>query len=97
MAYCTEFAVFTVEKENHARVIELSEQLFAEMNNDRKVLISHEILRKTDNNDEICWYLVWLDEDAVNENAQKWSSLPSSAELESLVGDRLYYGHFVNV
>ncbi len=97
MAHCTEFAVFTVEKENHARVIELSEQLFAEMNNDRKVLISHEILRKTDNNDEICWHLVWLDEDAVNENAQKWSSFPSSAELESLVGDRLYYGHFVNV
>jgi len=95
MAYCTEFAVFTVEKENQPRVIELSERLFNEMNNERKVLISHDILRKTDNNEEICWHLVWLDEEAVKENTQKWSSFPSSAELESLVGERLYYGHFL--
>jgi len=95
MAYCTEFAVFTVEKENQPRVIELSERLFNEMNSERKVLISHDILRKTDNNEEICWHLVWLDEEAVKENTQKWSSFPSSAELESLVGERLYYGHFL--
>jgi hypothetical protein len=97
MEHCTEFAVFTVEKENQARVIELSEQLFYEMNRERNVLISHEILRKTDNNEEVCWHLVWLDEEAVKENSQKWSSFPSSAELESLVGERLYYGHFMKV
>ncbi|NQZ21803.1 MAG: hypothetical protein HRT53_07045 [Colwellia sp.] len=97
MTHCSEFAVFTVEKEKQARVIELSEQLFCEMNSERKVLISHEILRKTDNNAELCWHLVWLDEQAVKENAQRWSSFPSSAELESLVGERLYYGHFLKV
>ena len=97
MAHCSEFAVFTVEIEKQARVIELSKQLFAEMNSDRKVLVSHEILRKTDNNEEICWHLIWLDEEAVKENNQKWPSFPSSAELESLVGERLYYGHFLKL
>lgn len=97
MSYCSEFAVFTVEIEKQARVIELSKQLFAEMNSDRKVLVSHEILRKTDNNEEICWHLIWLDEEAVKENNQKWPSFPSSAELESLVGERLYYGHFLKL
>jgi hypothetical protein len=97
MSYCNEFAVFSVIKKNQKRVIELSESLFAEMNNERDVLISHSILQKTDNNEEICWHLVWLDEEVVKENAKKWSSFPSSAELESLVGERLYYGHFVNM
>jgi quinol monooxygenase YgiN len=97
MSHCTEFAVFTVKKEKQARVIELSERLFGEMNSEKKVLISHDILRKTDNDEEICWHLIWRDEDAVKENAQKWSSFPSSPELESLVGERLYYGHFVKV
>ena len=97
MRYCSEFAVFSVAKENQARVIELSELLFIEMNHERKVLISHEILRKTDNDEEICWHLIWLDEQAVNENSQKWSTFPSSAELVSLVGKRLYYGHFLAV
>jgi len=95
MTYCSEIAVFSVSKENQAKVIELSEQLFCEMNSDREVLISHEILRKTDNKEELCWHLVWLDEQAVKENSLKWSSFPSSAELESLVGERLYYGHFL--
>ncbi len=73
MAHCSEFAVFSVKKENQTRVIALSEQLFDEMNSEKKVLISHEILLKTDNNEEICWHLVWLDEEAVKENSQKWS------------------------
>ena len=97
MTHCTEFAVFKVIKENQARVVELSERLFGEMNNQRERLVSHEILRKTDNDEEICWHLIWRDEEAVKENSQQWSSFPSSAELELLVGERLYYGHFLKL
>ncbi|TWX57743.1 hypothetical protein [Colwellia hornerae] len=97
MPYCHEFAVFSVSKENQQRVIELSELLFAEMNNENAVLISHNILLKTDNDEEICWQLVWLNEAVVEENAKKWPSFPSSAELESLVGARLYYGYFLAI
>lgn len=95
MPHCSEFAVFSVIKENQKRVIELSELLFKEMHNEREVLISHHILRKTDNAEEICWQLVWLNEEVVAENNKNWSKFPSSAELESLVGERLYYGHFL--
>jgi len=97
MPHCHEFAVFTVKKESQARVIELSQSLFKEMNSDKKILVSHEILEKTDNEEEICWHLVWINQTTVEENKQKWSTFPSSAELESLVGERLYYGHFVAV
>jgi hypothetical protein len=97
MPHCHEFAVFSVVKKNQKRVIELSELLFEEMNNERGALISHEILRKTDNDQEICWQLVWLKEKVVEENNKAWSTFPSSAELESLVGERLYYGHFLTV
>ena len=97
MPYCHEFAVFYVEKINQKRVIELSELLFQEMNSDGEVLISHRILIKTDNEEEICWQLVWLNEAVVEDNAKKWSTFPSSAELESLVGNKLYYGHFLAI
>jgi len=97
MPFCHEFAVFSVIKENQKRVIELSELLFKEMNNEREVLISHNILRKTENNEEICWQLVWLNEEVVEDNNKNWSTFPSSAELESLVGEKLYYGHFLTV
>jgi hypothetical protein len=97
MSHCTEFAVFTVAKENQTRVIELSEALFKEMNSEREVLISHKILRKTDNEEEICWQLVWLNEEVVAENNKNWATFPSSAELESLVGGKLYYGHFLTI
>jgi hypothetical protein len=97
MPHCHEFAVFAVVKENQARVIELSKSLFKEMNNDKQRLVSHKVLEKTDNNEEICWHLVWINKTAVEENKQKWSTFPSSAELESLVGERLYYGHFIAV
>jgi len=97
MPHCHEFAVFSVIKENQARVIELSKLLFEEMNNEREVLISHDILRKKENDKEICWQLVWLNEAVVEENNKNWSTFPSSAELESLVGEKLYYGHFLTV
>ncbi|MFT6900219.1 MAG: hypothetical protein ACJAXS_000381 [Colwellia sp.] len=97
MSHCHEFAVFSVIKANQKRVIELSQRLFEEMNSERNILVSHNIFVKTDNDEEISWQLVWLNEKAVAENAQKWTTFPSSSELESLVGERLYYGYFLAI
>lgn len=97
MATCTEFAVFEVSKNNLARVLKLSELLFEEINTMNDNIIAHEILVKTDNEEEICWHLTWANEDAVKESSNNWANYPSSAELESLVGKKLYYGHFVSV
>jgi len=95
MSHCSEFAVFQVSKENLARVIELSESLFREINALEKVIISHEILQKTDDPQEICWHLIWSSEESVKLTAQKWTTFPSSKSLESLVDEKRYYGHFV--
>ncbi|MGB5444535.1 MAG: hypothetical protein WBM99_03425 [Psychromonas sp.] len=97
MSSCTEFAVFEVSKDNLKRVLQLSESLFQEINAGEKVIISHEILRKTDNDDEICWHLIWSSPEAALATSKKWSLYPSSSELESLVGNKLYYGHFVSI
>ncbi|MBU2872230.1 hypothetical protein [Colwellia sp. E2M01] len=97
MTRCTEFAVFEVKKENLARVMALSELLFSEINSENKNIIKHEILVKTDNEEEICWHLTWANEAAVKASSEQWSTYPSSAEIEYLVGKKLYYGHFVDV
>ncbi len=97
MSRCTEFAVFEVSKENLKRVVQLSESLFGEINAGEKIIISHEILRKTDNPEEICWHLTWSSVEAVKSASKKWASYPSSSELESLVGKKLYYGHFLSM
>lgn len=105
MPTCTEFAVFEVKKTNLVRIIALSELLFIEINIDHKNIIAHEILVKTDNLNEhvdadmkeICWHLTWANIAAVEESSTKWSTYPSAAEIESLVGKKLYYGHFVAV
>lgn len=97
MTTCTEFAVFEVAKENIAQVITLSETLFSEINADQQNIIAHEILVKTDNAEEICWHLTWASLDAVKLTTAKWSSYPSAKAIESLVGKRHYYGHFVKV
>ena len=101
MSTCTEFAVFEVKKANLARVIALSESLFIEINAEQENIIAHEILVKTDNLDEdteeICWHLTWANIAAVEASSTKWSSYPSAAEIERLVGKKLYYGHFVAV
>lgn len=97
MSSCTEFAVFAVSKDNLKRVVELSKSLFLEINAAQKVIIYHEILRKTDNDQEICWHLIWSSPEAVKSTSKKWSTFPSANELESLVGKKLYYGHFVSV
>jgi len=97
MSTCTEFAVFEVEEANLARVLALSESLFIEINAEQENIIAHEILVKTDNAEELCWHLTWVNIEAVEASSTKWSTYPSAAEIESLVGKKLYYGHFVGV
>ena len=93
----TEFAVFEVEEANLTRVIALSESLFIEINAEQDNIIAHEILVKTDNAEEICWHLTWVNVEAVEACSTQWSTYPSAAEIERLVGKKLYYGHFVSV
>lgn len=97
MSTCTEFAVFEVEEANLARVLALSESLFIEINAEQENIIAHEILVKTDNAEEVCWHLTWANIEAVETSSTKWSTYPSAAEIERLVGKKLYYGHFVAV
>ncbi|OUR61290.1 hypothetical protein A9Q74_08900 [Colwellia sp. 39_35_sub15_T18] len=97
MSHCSEFAIFKVPKENIPRVIELSLLIFNEMNASETVIIAHEILQKIDNEEELCWHLTWVSEEAVKLTTEKWPSFPSTKELESLVGENAYYGHFIRV
>lgn len=97
MSTCTEFAVFEVDEANLTRVVALSESLFIEINAEHKNIIAHEILVKTDNAEEICWHLTWANVEAVKCCSTQWSTYPSAAEIERLVGKKLYYGHFVAV
>jgi len=97
MSSCSEFAIFKVSKENIARVIELSLSLINEMNSDEIVVSSHEILQKTDNEEELCWHLTWVSQEAAQLTTEKWPYFPSTKELESLVGEKVYYGHFIDV
>ncbi|AGH80894.1 hypothetical protein PCNPT3_04760 [Psychromonas sp. CNPT3] len=97
MSHCSEFAIFKVSKKNIPRVIALSLLIIQEINASEKVVIAHEILQKTDQEEELCWHLTWVNQEAVALIAKKWSSFPSSKELESLVGEKLYYGHFIRM
>ncbi|RGP39554.1 hypothetical protein [Colwellia ponticola] len=113
MSTCTEFAVFEVKKANVVRVLAVSERLFSEINAEQESIIAHEILVKTANSDkhvnqhftdadsedvqEICWHLTWANVAAVEASSSKWSSYPSAAAIEALVGKKLYYGHFVAI
>jgi hypothetical protein len=97
MSYCSEFAIFKVSKENIPRVIELSLSIFTEMNLNEKVIISHDILQKTDNEEELCWHLTWVSKEAAKSTTEQWPSFPSTKEFQSLVGENIYYGHFTSV
>lgn len=108
MSTCTEFAVFEVKKANLARVLAVSESLFSEINAEQENIIAHQILVKTNVNQhsnkdedegtqEICWHLTWANIAAVEASSSKWLSYPSAAEIEGLVGKKIYYGHFVAV
>ncbi|WP_448563323.1 hypothetical protein [Thalassotalea ganghwensis] len=95
MSICSEFAVFKVSKENKSRIIELSLSIFKEMNANGTVITAHEILQKTDNENELCWHLTWISQEAAKETTAQWPSFPSTKEFQSLVGDNVYYGHFI--
>jgi hypothetical protein len=97
MSNCSEFAIFKVSKENIPRVIELSLLVIKEINSKETVITFHEILQKNDNEEELCWHLTWVSEEAVKLTAEKWSLFPSTKELESLVSEKVYYGHFIDV
>ena len=113
MPTCIEIAVFEVAKSNLARVLEVSETLFSEINAEQKNIVAHEILVKAalakdnlkeisadssiEGLQEVCWHLTWANAEAVQASKSKWSTYPSSAEIERLVGKKLYYGHFVSV
>jgi len=96
MSNCTEFAVFRVTKDNRKRVIELSKAIFSEMNAKEKVITSYQILQKTDNSEEICWHLTWISAEIAKSTTEKWPTFPSTKEFQSLVGENVYYGHFIN-
>ncbi len=97
MSICTEFAVFKVAKENIPRVITLSNLIFSEMNSSKIVISSHEVLQKTDNEEEICWHLTWVNAEIAKQTTSLWPSFPSTKEFQSLVGENIYYGHFIGV
>ncbi|BCE03836.1 hypothetical protein [Marinicellulosiphila megalodicopiae] len=94
---CKEIAIFKVSKTNFDRVMVLSENIFKEMNADEMVITDYEIFQNVDKYDEICWLLTWKSLDAAKQTTKKWPNFPSTKELESLVGDNLYYGHFDKV
>jgi hypothetical protein len=94
---CTEIAIFKVPKENITTVLALSASIIDEINATSKLVTSHHILQKIDNDEEICWFLTWVNEDAVKLTASKWTSFPSARTLDSLVSTKVYYGHFVSL
>jgi len=97
MSTCSEITIYKVAKGNIPRVIELSLSIIAEMNANEIVITSHEILQSTDNEEELCWHLTWVSEEAVQLYTERWPNLPSSNELMSLVAAKVYCGHFVAV
>ena len=96
MSQCTEFAVFRVAKENVTKAIALSEAIFSEMNEASQVITSSNVLVKTDNPEEICWHLEWVNAEAAKTTTQKWPTFSSTKEFQGMVVKDLYYGHFVS-
>lgn len=94
MPACTEVAIFTVSKENTQRVIELSLAIFSEMNANGIVITSHDVLQKTDNDEQLCWHLTWVSKEIAKLTTEQWPSFPSTKEFQSLVKENVYYGHF---
>jgi len=97
MSNCSELTIYKVKKENIKRVIELSLSIIAEINEKETVITSYKILQKTDNEEELCWHLTWINENAVQQYTKKWPDLPSANELMSLVDAKLYSGYFVDL
>jgi len=92
-----EFSAFEVKEEHKQRVIELSEMIFSEMNKDETVILSYDILENTQNQEELSWYLKWVNKEAAKSTTAKWPTFPSTKEFQTLVGENLYYGHLESV
>jgi len=88
--------VFKVSKQNSARVVALSELIFAEMNAQEEVIISYQILQKIDNPLELCWHLTWKSAEVAKLTTAKWPTFKSTAQFQALVENNIYYGHFVS-
>ena len=97
MSSCLEIAIFKVPKDNIPRVIELSLSIIDEINSQGKVITSHHIFKKVDDEQEVCWHLTWVSIEKVKFISEKWSSFSSTKELESLVDERIYFGHFIDL
>ena len=95
MTPCTEFAVFRVKKENIDQVIALSKRIFAEMNAGGEVITAYQVLTKTDDPEQICWHLTWVDAETAKATTEKWPTFASTKDFQSLVEKDIYYGHFV--
>jgi hypothetical protein len=44
----------------------------------------------------LCWHLTWVNKEAAKLTTEQWPSFPSTKEFQSLVGENIYYGHFVS-
>jgi len=97
MKTCSEIAIFKVPRENRDRVIALSHAVVEEINTPIPIILSHDILLKTDDKETLCWHLTWVNQDAVARTAKKWPNFSSTHELESLVEGKVYYGHFISL
>ncbi|OUR65727.1 hypothetical protein A9Q79_01675 [Methylophaga sp. 42_25_T18] len=95
MTPCTEFAVFRVKKENIDQVIALSKRIFSEMNAGGEVITAHQVLTKTDEPEQICWHLTWIDADTAKETVEQWPTFASTKAFQALVEKDIYYGNFV--
>lgn len=97
MSLCAEVAIFKVSKQNIPEVMRVSLLIFEEINHHGQLISSYDILQSTTREDEVCWQLTWTSDQAVKQAAELWYSLPSREVLESLVGEKLYYGHFTSM
>jgi len=95
MEQCTEIAIFVVDEAQQERVIELSHSIFMEMNEVRKVILDAKVLKNTQHPNQLCWQLHWVNQAVAKEITAQWPKFPSTAEFQSLVGDNIYYGHFI--
>jgi quinol monooxygenase YgiN len=94
---CTEIAIFTVTPETKVEVLQLSEQIFSEMNAETVVILEYKLIEKTDNPNELCWLLTWRDAESAKSTTKNWPNYPSTPAFQALVGNNVYYGQFVTV
>ncbi len=95
MSHYFEVTIYKVEKQYIPRVLRLSESIITEINHGSRVIISHQILQKIDNEEELCWQLTWANKEAIQYHSEHWFDLPSSNELMSLVKEKIYMGYFL--